>query len=574
MTFKNLEERFNSKVTQLYAGATNKFANGIASKGKTDDPLIVRAPGKGYWANSESRMLPIKSTVEDVKRLTLFQLSKSGLLFLVKQQLLQTGNTFEVTRLINPLFVVANAVPFLHINRNLRPLSNLVGKTDTSYENVKKLGQLQVGTYNSAIKNWKIPKYIPTSSSNNSKSNLFSTLGNAIKNIATNALDTATSLVNPQRNVGEKFGYTADGWKKSRPELAANNMVDVVSVRNKQYQDYVNSYFIAQKEKTTPFVKYFTSPDGISNITNGVPADQNSPISVQGNRASIIRVATRNPKKISYIKDPLNTELKTKDTNKLQPYSKLLSPAAAAFAGISDAIIVSFAIGNNNPVQFRAFIKDLQQSANPTYNQLQYIGRIEKFVNYTGVQREISFKLGIIAFSRDELDVVWKRINYITSFVYPYGFNRGIMQPNIVRMTIGDVYYDQPGYITSLNTNFNGITETWELDNGKQVPISAEMEMRFTLIEKYTKIASSPFYGITEKMTNDFVEPIKVPITQQQAKKDSRRNPPINTAEEQEAVRSINEAVINAQIDFAAPTPNVNLNLPQPPIQFNSGLGG
>ena len=136
MAFKNLEQRFNENVIKLYAGSTSKFDNGIASNGKADAPLIVRAPGKGYWTKYEDRSLPVQSTIQDVKRLTLFQLSKPGLLFLAKQQLLQTGNTFELTRALNPAFVVANAVPFLHVKRNLRPLNELAGKTDTSYENV------------------------------------------------------------------------------------------------------------------------------------------------------------------------------------------------------------------------------------------------------------------------------------------------------------------------------------------------------------------------------------------------------------------------------------------------------
>jgi hypothetical protein len=125
---------------------------------------------------------------------------------------------------------------------------------------------------------------------------------------------------------------------------------------------------------------------------------------------------------------------------------------------------------------------------------------MEKFVNYVGVQREISFKLGIIAFSKDELDGCWARINYLTGLVFPYGFNRGIFQPNIVRLTMGDVYTEQPGYVTSLNTNFNELGESWEIDDGRQVPIAAQMDIKFTIIEKTSKVADSPFYGITEKI--------------------------------------------------------------------------
>jgi hypothetical protein len=63
---------------------------------------------------------------------------------------------------------------------------------------------------------------------------------------------------------------------------------------------------------------------------------------------------------------------------------------------------------------------------------------------------------------------------------------------------MGDVYTEQPGYVTSLNTNFNELGESWEIDDGRQVPIAAQMDIKFTIIEKTSKVADSPFYGITE----------------------------------------------------------------------------
>ena len=160
MAFKNLESRFNENVNKLYSAGTLKFENGKPSNGRNDDPLIVRKPGNGYWGFGESRSLPVRSALIDVKRLTLFTLSKRGLLFLAKQQLLQTGNTFEHTRIINPVFAVGNAVPFLHIRRNLRPLAiggtvgkvlSLIGITKNATPNspadLRKIAQLQQETY-------------------------------------------------------------------------------------------------------------------------------------------------------------------------------------------------------------------------------------------------------------------------------------------------------------------------------------------------------------------------------------------------------------------------------------------
>ena len=486
MAFKNLEQRFNENVNKLYAGATLKFEGGKPSNGKADAPLIVRPPGKGYWTKYEDRSLPVQSTVQDVKRLTLFQLSKPGLLFLAKQQLLQTGNTFEFTRALNPAFVVGNAVPYLHIKRNLRPLNELVGKTDTSFANVKSMGQLQNSTYNK-LKSTPAPKFGETPGliqfnrpgvGKALASRLLAPL-KALKDTATSAI----SAFNPnqKRNIGElKDKWGVDSWKVSRPELET-------------YVPQIQAILGDYQKVTVAFIKYFNGSESLTNSTkNYANPDPTTTIAKrQANGGQLPDLPKDRQKRISYIKDPSNEE-NLFETGRRQEAYKLINTKFV------DIINVSFAMGKDAHVQFRAYIKDLNQTATPEYKAYQYIGRMEKFVNYVGVQREISFKLGIVAFSRDELDGVWRRINYLTGLVFPYGFNQGIMQPNIARLTIGNVYVNQPGYVTGLSTNFTELSESWELDAGSQVPIAAQMDIKFIIIEKSTKIADSPFYGITD----------------------------------------------------------------------------
>jgi len=492
MAFKNLEARFNENVNKLYAGATLKFEGGKASNGRNDDPLIVRKPGAGQVGiKLEGRSLPVVSTIQDVKRLTLFNLSTRGLLFLAKQQLLQTGNTFEFTRALNPAFVVANAVPFLHIKRNLRPLGELVGKTDTSFANVKSMGQLQFTTYNKlkskgATLFGEVVGPIGFSRPGVGaalKTRLLAPL-KALKDTVSNTL----SAFNPsqKRNIGElgadKWG--PESWKIIRPELET-------------YVPQIQSVLSDYQKDSLEFIKYFNGNESVRFLTKNL-ANRDPTTSIAkriANGGELTDTPKDKQQRISYIKDPSNDENLFETGHRQEAYK----PISTKF---TDIINVSFAMGKDDPLQFRAFIKDLNQSATPEYKAYQYIGRIEKFINYVGVQREISFKLGVVAFSRDELNVVWRRINYLTGLVFPYGFNKGIMQPNITRLTIGDVYVNQPGYVTSLSTNFTELSESWELDAGSQVPIAAQMDIKFTLIEKASRIADSPFYGITDGGTS------------------------------------------------------------------------
>lgn len=572
MSFQNLEQRFNASVKKLYAGAKLKFEDGKPASGPFNDPILVRTPGDGQTGiKTEGRSLPFVSAPRDLKRLTLFQISKSGIMFLLKQQLLQTGNTFEQTRLINPLFVIANAIPFIHVRRHLRPISGLLGSTDRSTSNVKKLGQLQKTTYDTAGKE-------PERGA-----------GKFLKSLASPITNTVSAFT-AKKNVGEEFGYDDAGWKKTRPELGESDDGSeyFVTIANKsgrlfrfggevtyttkfgigegdtkyktylsqtndketwthvdlgygvhdsqsplaQESDILTKYNDSQivqetleggfeatntlidtffkdftQESTQPFLRYFDSDiESISELDAGE--------TIEGGRGakslnaqSIANNRTNKEKRISYIRDPSNLSSDKRLTPSLYTgkvdvdtaYRELTAMGTdPTQKNFDDPIVVSFAMGNKNHVQFRAFITGLQQNANPEYTPLQYIGRVEKFINFKGIQREVGFKLGVIAYSKDELDLVWTRINYLTGLVYPYGFSRGILQPNIVRLTIGNIYNDQPGYITSMNTDFSGMSETWDID--RQVTIGATMDIKFVIIEKSTKIASSPFYAITEDL--------------------------------------------------------------------------
>jgi hypothetical protein len=586
MAFRNLEQRFNETVDDLYRGAKLKFDGGKASTGINDDPLMVRTPGDGrFGIKQEGRSLPFNSAPRDVIRLTLFTASLRGILHLAKQQLLQTGNTFEQTRLINPVFAIGNAIPFLHLRRHVRPLSTLFTRTDQHYSNVRKLGQLQQGTYNNLTGN-------------------AGGVGGFFKKIGGPILSTISAFT-AKKNVGEEFGYDETGWKKSRPELGkvdkdyivsfnapaykfggkiktenfngsrfgaipvrigdwngtyttyfsdalSSNGEKIPSVnrlridytleslspnndaaelfRSTQISDTVRSDLIT-KDEEVPLLRdrnrevldrrintnreefQRLSDEFIADRTGGAISTQpflkyfipdNTGVIVSRDGGTNARdLSNDNGRKLKYLKDVLNYE--TDETIKaLSRYNKLPSSGQDGNESVTDGsgnkidpVLISFAMGNDAHVQFRAFIRDINQTVNPEYKTYQYVGRIEKFITYVSVQREVSFKLDVLSFSKDELKVVWNRINYLTSFAFPYEVNKGILQPNIVRFTIGKMYRDQPGYVTSLSTVFNEISESWDID--EEVPIAATINISMAIIEKTTMTANKPFYAISEE---------------------------------------------------------------------------
>jgi len=619
MAFKNLEERFNAKVNDLYDGAKLKFDGGRASTGINDNPLMVRRPGENrFGLKYEGRSIPFNSAPRDVVRLSLFSVSTRGLAFYVKQQLLQTGNTFEAKRLINPLFVIANGIPFLHVRRHLDPpfssLRNFISAafkinpspTDTNYNNVKKLGQLQVGTYNKwkneridakiikrlispiinlvsaftaknnigEVKRWSlsrpelgadgyvVKKWLDSTEPVNFDFGLATRIGGIFGKVFAiqkyidnfgNAEKNSSFLhggkikpdgVGADLFTGSRYGVTLTRYSKieggifrgyaSSDYITASNIwkfkyilgapdsaipknnrtrllseeparagLDVrytsfetepekkLDITIENFQENTDNFLkqvTNDRISTQPFLKYFTAgPESIiSRIDQMNARDRAADARSEGRR-------------ISYIRDPLNERPRVPSENILPSYRNYLKTITEnGDRKEDDPIVVSFAMGDDEHVQFRAFIKDLNQSISPDYKTYQYIGRIEKFIMYNSVQRQVSFKLGLLAFGEEELPIVWKRLNYLTSFMFPYGFNKGILQPNIIRFTIGNVFDNQPGYVTSFSTNFSEVSESWDIT--QQVPIAATVNMTFMVIEKDTKWADKSFYGITESM--------------------------------------------------------------------------
>lgn len=600
MSFKNLEDRFNSSVTRLYDGAKTKFDGGRPSTGKNDDPLITRSPGNGYWGAGEGRGLPIRSSIEDIKRLTLFTMSTRGLLFMAKQQLLQTGNTFESQRILNPGFVIENSVPFVHVRRALdmsNPLKDLarqflgngsladmvLGKDESDFTvtNLRKIGQLQSETYNNLARNPFSPvkslfERIPVVSQILSAFTSKKSVGDDGSLTYENRRPELLYYVSAQQNKDGalfKFGGSIDKATRYGPKPSAGTLyyfdtylkndsrnesstvvLDFLSNYNwitrsfyKVPKDQVTSIArsdIAVKDdlktkyeageydkaiidnqnkyldysgdgtatfRDTPYIKYFGTHEDGGPIEGKVIVDDNG---IASQKTADADGVSYTKKKLKYLRDDLNRPVDDPSAKVLSSYKNLKTivdgKPDVQLGNYEDPIVVSFAMGKNSHIQFRAFISDIQQSANPEYKVHQYIGRNEKFISYVSVQREVGFRLGVLAFSKDELGIVWKRINYLTGMVFPYSFNKGILQPNIIRMTIGNMYVDQPGYVTSLETNFKELAESWDIDRDKQIPISAMVNMRFALIEKATRVANSPFYGINEN-NPDFENSLNIP---------------------------------------------------------------
>lgn len=133
--------------------------------------------------------------------------------------------------------------------------------------------------------------------------------------------------------------------------------------------------------------------------------------------------------------------------------------------------LIKFRIGvinNNDPsiktyIHFRAFLNNISDQYSSEWNSTQYIGRGEKFYNYSGFDRKVSLSWTVAAQSKVELIPMYKKLNYLASVCAPDYSEFGYMRGNIITLTIGGYFYEQPGIITGFNYDMNDDNSTWEI---------------------------------------------------------------------------------------------------------------
>ena len=105
-------------------------------------------------------------------------------------------------------------------------------------------------------------------------------------------------------------------------------------------------------------------------------------------------------------------------------------------------------------IVFRAILSGISDTFSPEYASERYIGRPDPVYVYQGTTREIGFTFDVYPKSDSELVTLWEKLNYLAGQTYPHWSDnisggKGMISP-FTELTIGQMYTDTPGYISSL----------------------------------------------------------------------------------------------------------------------------
>ena len=146
-------------------------------------------------------------------------------------------------------------------------------------------------------------------------------------------------------------------------------------------------------------------------------------------------------------------------------------------------------------VHFRAFLGAITDNFGSEWNQTSFVGRGDKFYNYTGFSRDISLSFKVHPQSREEMAATYQKLTYLASTLAPdYSGAGGYMKGNITKLTIGSYFYRIPGFISSLTYTVPE-DSSWEIafDSPEQgaekdqmeVPRHFDINLNFTPIHDF-----------------------------------------------------------------------------------------
>ena len=159
---------------------------------------------------------------------------------------------------------------------------------------------------------------------------------------------------------------------------------------------------------------------------------------------------------------------------------------------------------DNTYIMFRAYIEGLTENISPSYAPHNYIGRSEPVWVYERAEREISMTLKLVAQTAEELDMIYKKMDRLTSMCYPeyvedtYG-NR--MKPPFAKLRMGELFgktnKELMGYIKSISYAVDN-SSTYETTVGKRVPRHVNATIGYQVIHERAPRLGTTFYGINE----------------------------------------------------------------------------
>ena len=189
-------------------------------------------------------------------------------------------------------------------------------------------------------------------------------------------------------------------------------------------------------------------------------------------------------------------------------------------------------------VYFKAFVTGIQEKFAPQWQTYTAFARPEPYYQWISCTRQYNLKLNVYAFSAPELNVIYKKLNFLAQLQYGTYHNDGRpKEPPLCRLLLGDLIkkvnnstseagvsspfnalgslggnvgklagkltsgFGNGGFGEGLAGFIDGLDiiypdSDWEFEAGTKVPKSFEMNLTFNVIHENAMSGDSSFYDV------------------------------------------------------------------------------
>lgn len=110
----------------------------------------------------------------------------------------------------------------------------------------------------------------------------------------------------------------------------------------------------------------------------------------------------------------------------------------------------SIALGKS--INFRSTITGLTETFSPSWESSRFIGNPFSFYTYDSIERSVSFNFTTFSLNPKEQKVMWDKLNFLQSLVYPQGYypTTAVKAP-LIELTLGSMFTKKVSFIDSLS---------------------------------------------------------------------------------------------------------------------------
>ena len=323
----------------------------------------------------------------------------------------------------------------------------------------------------------------------------------------TNSSDKPTQLLDTIEKKGRSGGVKTNirtfvnGLKMFGVDIPVGNRYEDTIIRDEQIYNFDNTVFGKVNEIARGFKRFKKSIKNFSDnplksISDMVNVDQDLKLQKYrakaygkhkklGNPAAKIMLTDRNVS--DAFEGPIKGGKKSRNVNRAN-----MTPYGEEGKNTDFIPLRFYDVFNKKHITFSALLSGITDTIAPDYATERYLGRPDSVYIYQGVSRAIGFTFDVYPTTRQELPVLWEKMNYLVGMCYPNWVDAPkpesdyyplTMISPICRLTIGDMYKDTPGFLSQLSLTVQDGT-TWEIDDWK-LPKYIQANCSFTYIGKY-----------------------------------------------------------------------------------------